>query len=515
MDRRRITSGAALLAVGALIGAGLTATGSTLGKPQASVDPQAGASPGPGAPAAQAGTPAPIDYVGTFQLEPKQGPPGSLITARGAGFAADREIQLVWQDFRGRWNVDMADPANFKGRSYDEEIVPLVTARTDASGAFSATFDVPEGFGFSHDVRVLEGGVVRNQATFKVDMQVRISPLSGPPGTPITIDVTGVGVTGLTSSWLVMYDNRFTGWLSAVTTQGSARVVIPATGTPGDHVIKIGHGAFTFPYLNPAQSPDPTRPTFTEIFTVTDGAPVLPPPAETQAIVSAERPVPPTGPGPRIWVDRLEATVGMPFVLTGAGLPPNASFKLTWQTQVGVDTQMIGGTGAARPDEQWDLGAVTTDAAGALEIDLEVPKDKGGAHMISLFAGDEVVATTSLRVRPAVLALTPARGPIGTVMTINLTGVDDTDTGKIFMLVYDNAMLGYSCSVTAQGNITIQLPATGAPGMHYIDLYPGIYKGKDIEGVYNYRIPQLTYARDHPGEVLPAFRLAFEVTPSP
>jgi len=34
-----------------------------------------------------------------------------------------------------------------------------------------------------------------------------------------------------------------------------------------------------------------------------------------------------------------------------------------------------------------------------------------------------------------------------------------------------------------------------------------------LKDVYNYRIPQLTYADDHPGEVLPAFRFAFEVTP--
>ena len=30
----------------------------------------------------------------------------------------------------------------------------------------------------------------------------------------------------------------------------------------------------------------------------------------------------------------------------------------------------------------------------------------------------------------------------------------------------------------------------------------------------NYRLPQLTYADDHPGEDLPRFRFAFEVTAS-
>ena len=56
------------------------------------------------------------------------------------------------------------------------------------------------------------------------------------------------------------------------------------------------------------------------------------------------------------------------------------------------------------------------------------------------------------------------------------------------------------------------MKATGAPGIHYIDLYPGIYKGNETRP-NNFRIPQLTYAHDHPGEDLPAFHFAFEVTP--
>ena len=59
--------------------------------------------------------------------------------------------------------------------------------------------------------------------------------------------------------------------------------------------------------------------------------------------------------------------------------------------------------------------------------------------------------------------------------------------------------------------MTIYMQATGAPGMHYIDLYPGIYKGVN-ETPDNFRMPQLTYEADHPGEDLPAFHFAFEVT---
>ena len=57
------------------------------------------------------------------------------------------------------------------------------------------------------------------------------------------------------------------------------------------------------------------------------------------------------------------------------------------------------------------------------------------------------------------------------------------------------------------------MKATGAPGMHFIDLYPGIFKGTETRP-NNFRIPQLTYAEDHPGEDLPAFHFVFEVTPA-
>jgi hypothetical protein len=452
-------------------------------------------------------------YVGTVKLTPNRGRIGSQVEVRGAGFAAGAALELAWQAFEGRWKLDATDPANYKGREYSEVLRPLTTVRADAAGSFTATFTVPDGFGFAHDVRVLEAGALRNQAPFKVEMAVSISPTSGPPGTPIEIVAEGIGVTGLTRSWLVTYDNQFTGWLSSVTTNGHARATIPATGAPGRHVLKIWHGSFTFPYLNPNQSPDPTRPTFTLFFDVTDGALVLPAAAATQAIVSGDAGVRPTTAGPKAWADRQEAVAGQRVTLNGADLPAGATLDVSWQTQTGVDTQIIGGGGQARPESEWPIGSVTTDAAGGFVLPFEAPVDKGGDHPVLVRLGDKVVASTTVRVRPSANAIAPARGPVGTVITISLVGVDDTDTGKIFMTVYDNAMLGYSCSVTGQGQITISLAASGTPGWHFIDLYPGIYKGEDFKDVYNYRIPQLTYADDHPGEDLPAFRFAFEITP--
>ena len=112
---------------------------------------------------------------------------------------------------------------------------------------------------------------------------------SGPLGTPISFVMKGVGWRELENSWTLTYDNAFTGWVSSVTTQGTARFTIPATGNVGTHVIAFIHGEFTFPYLNPEQNPRPDRPRFTKEFTITPGDPVLPPPLEQRG---EERPDP-------------------------------------------------------------------------------------------------------------------------------------------------------------------------------------------------------------------------------
>lgn len=510
--RANITSGLFVLGLLAAFGLGI------LFGP--SVRPAAGGPDGAGpsaaaAPAEAPGSAPPTDYVGSLELDPSAGPIGSTVSVFGEGFDPNAELQLVWQAFDGAWKTDDT-PENFRGREYRERIVPLAEVETDRHGAFSAAFEVPDGFGFSHDVRVIQEGVVRNQSSFAVEMQVTVTPTSGPVGTPITIDIEGIGVSPLHSSWELTYDNRFTGWFSAVTTAGHAQAVIPATGSVGPHVLKILHGSFTFPYMNMQQSPDPTRPTFTEIFTIIEGDPVIPPRADEQWDPVVAGTAPGDGGGPMIWTDPVEGQPGMQATLRGRGLPPDTELAVGWQTQLGGANYdgglMLSGEGDQRPEADWDLGSARTDADGTLAWEFEVPADKGGWHNITVSEADEVRAGTSFRVRPIAAVITPASGPVGTVITLNISGVDDTDTGKIFMTVYDNAMLGYSCSVTGQGDITIYLPAAGDPGWHFIDLYPGIYKGDDLKGVYNYRIPQLTYANDHPGEILPAFRFAFEIT---
>jgi hypothetical protein len=72
-----------------------------------------------------------------------------------------------------------------------------------------------------------------------------------------------------------------------------------------------------------------------------------------------------------------------------------------------------------------------------------------------------------------------------------------------------------ACGFNSQGDVVVNFIATGEPGEHLIDLYPGIYEGPQNELQQLYRLPQLTYADDHPGNKIPALRFTFEVTRSP
>jgi hypothetical protein len=446
------------------------------------------------------------DFVGSIALEPDQGLPGTEVTVTGVGLPPSSELTLQWNTVAGRWVIEGERGEEYKGRAFDPVAVDLSTVQTDQEGAFSATFEVPEDFGFAHDVRLVDAaGIIRNQAMFDVDMDVSVTPTEGPPGTPITIVVRGMGWQTLENTRAIVYDNVYTGWMSAVTTRGYARAVIPATGSPGPHQIGILRGAYTFPYLNPEQSPRPDILVYEATFTVTDGPAVLPPPIEEQN-PGVRAAVVPDSTGSDSWVavDVAAGPVGTPMTIVGGGAGPSQQVVIEWFRIVG---NRVGGQGW---DEQsLSLGTAVSSADGTFELPTVVPGDVGGGHRIEAVVDGETVATTEFVVTPAAASITPERGRWGTDITINLTGVGWTETANIYTVVYDNGYIGYACGFNSQGDVEVTLKATGEPGWHFIDLYPAIYKGDESPGQENFRIPQLTYQDDHPGESLPAFHFAF------
>jgi len=494
---RRVVVAFALAAI-------LSACGSASKSPEPSAS--AAATLKPAASATTAASPQPSlqaqEIVGKFSLDPARGPWDTPVTATASGLRPATRYDLVWTTGKVGWKLS-EDRSKFLGRDARTIQTPLQSVTTDAAGAFKVTFAVPRGFGYAHDVVVVDAeNVIRNKSLFDVDMVTTITPTSGPVGTPITIEVKGIGYQAYQNSFQLAYDNAYTGWVSSLTTDGYAKFVIPATGAPGTHIITLGHSEFGAPYLNPNQQPVVASRPFPHIaFTVTDGPAVTPASAETQGFAQiAARPV-----AQGIWSAPYGANVGAPATLNGKALAANSELEILWTTMVGNRTV----TGFE--ERTRTLAKVKTDGTGSFVWAFTIPDDLGGTHTVTAKLGDTVIAKTSVYILASAFPLTVDRGPSGTKTTVHLKGVGWTETEQIYHLVYDNAFAGYSCAFQSAGDLTIFLTVSGAPGWHFIDMYPGIYQGSETRPA-NYKMPQLTALTDHPGEPLPIFRFAFLIT---
>src|SRR5436190_6646526 len=204
-------------------------------------------------------------FVGQLKVTPEHGPVGTPVTVTGEGFPAGQNYQLVWSTVKGNWKTTIAE---YLGREYTPINYQIATVKSDGAGRVTVRFDAPEDFGFGHDILLQQGSRLLTKTAFSIDMTFKLLADNVPVGTPIPIEVLGIGWRELEGSWVMLYDNRFNGWISTVTTSGTARFTVPAVGQPGRHVFEVVHSDFTFPYRNMQQSPAPDRPQFKVGFTI-------------------------------------------------------------------------------------------------------------------------------------------------------------------------------------------------------------------------------------------------------
>ncbi len=499
---QRLTRLAIALVATTLVAAACTAQPASAPSTQAPAAKSAAPAPTAAAaaqPAAPTPTPQPMEVTGKLAVDPAHGPWDTPVTATATGLKPATAYDLVWTTGKVQWKLS-DDRSKYLGRTASTVQSVLQSLTTDASGGFRTTFTVPRGFGYSHDVMVVDAQkVIRNKSLFDVDMVTTISPTSGPVGTPITVEVKGIGWQSYQNSFQLDWDNAYTGWVSSITTDGYAKFVIPATGAVGTHIITLGHSEFGAPYMNPNQQPVVASRPFPHIpFTITAGVAVLPEAAEEQGFATID--AKPVAKG--IWTSPAGAIVGTPATLNAKGLPANSDVEISWTTMVG--NRSVTGF----EERTKSLGVARTDGSGAFSWAFKVPDDLGGDHTVSAKIGDAQVASTTLYILANAFPLSVENGPAGTRTTLHLKGVGWTETEQIYHVVVDNAFTGYACAFQSAGDLTIFLTMSGAPGWHFIDMYPGIYQGTETRPA-NYKMPQLTALDDHPGNPLPIFRFAF------
>jgi hypothetical protein len=424
---------------------------------------------------------------------------GTEIDAVAEGLPPGRKVDLQWKTVSGGWVIE--DYYHFRGKKFAETSRSLGQAETDDNGRLFAHFRIPDDYGGVHELVVSDNGTPIAQGGVEVSQSFEMHPAEGPVGTLIEVRVKGLGWRTMESTWVINWDNQEAGWISATDTHGSATARFRASGGVGSHQVRVLTGYMGQGYLNHEQAPNAylPRPSFTFRMTTGNAAPAA------YAEPYAKQPVPKSE-GSNVSVTPTQGPVKTRATLKAGGLPANTAVSVMWGTWEG---SRVSGNGFAQ--KETELTALTIGADGRIDMPLDIPDDLGGLHTISIRSGDRVVAKTHFVIETSIVSISPKSGPAGTPVTIHLKGVGWTDYDNIYVANYDNAYMGYACGFNSKGDVVINFTAAGSAGVHLIDLYPGIYQGP--EGSQQlYRLPQLTYADDHPGNHIPALRFAFEVT---
>ena len=114
---------------------------------------------------------------------------------------------------------------------------------TDSEGAFDREVTIPTDVGSTRPVVAEVDGRSVAVTGFMLQPAIeRFEPTSGPVGTEIEIELSGVGWTAFENAPMFVYDNDPLGYLCGTggdEETGTVTTVIPAAGEPGYHFIDV------------------------------------------------------------------------------------------------------------------------------------------------------------------------------------------------------------------------------------------------------------------------------------
>jgi len=176
------------------------------------------------------------DTDAQLEISPQCGQVGTTAILTGSGFPAHTEVDLRWYQHVGE-GIRGTDPDLL----VREGVLPTVT--TDSDGGFQYEFEIPQAEGSSRPITAAVDG--REVAVTGFMMQpsiVTFEPTSGPVGTMIEVEVSGIGWTTYEKAPIFVYDNHILGYgcgMSGENRITSVRTILPAGGQPGWHFLDL------------------------------------------------------------------------------------------------------------------------------------------------------------------------------------------------------------------------------------------------------------------------------------
>ena len=116
-------------------------------------------------------------------------------------------------------------------------------------------------------------------------------------------------------------------------------------------------------------------------------------------------------------------------------------------------------------------------SGGALHATVSVPDGLGGWHVVQVMQAGKVIAQVPYYVEESIVG----QGVSSLVVkedqpfSVHLKGVGWTQLDNTVAVDYDNSYIGYGCGFNSNGDVVLNLHATGGLGTHIIDIYPVLY----------------------------------------
>ena len=363
------------------------------------------------------------------------------------------------------------------------------TATAAADGTFSQVITIPAHAAGSVTVTGTQGTLAPT-ATFTVTSNISLSATSGPVSTVVTITGNGFdGNTGANHVTITNIDATTSHATEDATGHFTASITIPAS-TAGAHTITASDGtnAPTSSFsvtpstsLTTASGPVGTTTTvsgtgFAGSATVTikyDGAALAT--ATTNAAGSFSTASPVTVPSSTTGAHTIASSDGTNSASStfsvGAGGPSGgAAISLSTSTGPVGTTTTVSGTGFGAGPVALTFGSgsatATADSTGAFSTSITIPAHIVGALTVTATQGS--LAPTATFTVTSNISLSPATGPVGTVVTISGNGFDgNTGVNHISISNIDESTSFATEDATGHFSTSITIPASTA-GSHNI-----------------------------------------------